>query len=81
MLTYLVRFLLFAYREDGETVRRLMNELHLQQVDNQSLNLRINHLQLQNEALFNSEQQHKHELDQALFVIATLEQDMLLLKV
>jgi chromosome segregation ATPase len=67
-------------REDGETVRRLMNELHLQQVDNQSLNLRINHLQLQNEALFNSEQEHKHELDQALFVIATLEQDMLLLK-
>jgi hypothetical protein len=67
-------------REDGETVRRLMNELHLQQVDNQSLKLRINHLQLQNEALFNSEQQHKHELDQALFVVATLEQDKLLLE-
>lgn len=58
-----------------------MNELHLQQVDNQSLKLRINHLQLQNEALFNSEQQHKHELDQTLFVVATLEQDKLLLEV
>eukprot|EP01033_Poteriospumella_lacustris_P002044 gene2044-1489_t len=67
-------------KEDGETVRRLMNELHQQQTENQALIFRVNHLQIQNDALFNSDQKHKLNLDQALFVIATLEQDKLLLE-
>lgn len=58
-----------------------MNELHQQQTENQALIFRVNHLQIQNDALFNSDQKHKLNLDQALFVIATLEQDKLLLEV
>lgn len=58
-----------------------MNELHQQQTENQALIFRVNHFQIQNDALFNSDQKHKLNLDQALFVIATLEQDKLLLEV
>lgn len=62
-------------------MRRLMNELHQQQAENQSLVLQMNHLRLQNEALFNSDQQHRHQLENTMLTVATLEQDKMLLQV
>lgn len=67
--------------DDGETVRRLVNEIHEQQVLLTTQELHLNHYKLQVEALLLNEQKHRMELDEARFSLATAEQDKLLLEV
>lgn len=67
--------------EDGETVRRLVNELNQKQVEAQSLQLQLNHAKMQVEALIFSEQKHREDCERSNLHNAALQQDKLLLEV
>ncbi len=70
-----------VFREDGEAVRRLLNDLHEKQVEMTKMQLQLNHANLQIEALMGSEQQSRYERDALKFTLASVEQDKLLLEV
>jgi hypothetical protein len=68
-------------RDDNETLRKLVNKLHLQNSELSSLNLSLNHAKLQIQAFAARELKFRSERDQLQFSLAVAEQDKLLLEV
>ncbi len=68
-------------RDEAETMRRLITELHEKEVALTTMQLQLNHVRLQIQGLAISEKQMRHDREQMKFSLAASEQDKLLLEV
>ena len=66
---------------DYDTVKQLINRLHLSDTQVESLNYQLKHKELQLKSLLASEQQHRIEMENVSYQLAKSEQDNILLEV